>query len=393
MNTESPAPIHLCILVESFGGGGAERVAVNLANLAVDRGWQVDVAAFVATGPNRARLRPAVRVVDLAVPYRPLRLLRWAVPRFRRYLRTERPAAVLATIRDANIAAVLARGLAGPHPQRPTVVLREANTLDAVIAPDGRPRQRGRLWFMRRTYHRGDALIANSDDTRQDLIDHRLVDGTAVTVIPNPVLDGDPRARAAESPPDPWPRWFDQPDTPVILGMGRFQPQKDFATLIRAFAQVHAARPETRLVILGDGTERDTLTALADELGIGAAVAMPGYHDNPFPAFARAAVFVLSSRWEGFGNVLVEALSVGTPVVSTACPGGPRTILADGRYGRLVPVGDPAPMATAITATLDSPPDPATLRTRAADFTVEKTGTRYLDTIEHAHRTRSTQRG
>jgi glycosyltransferase involved in cell wall biosynthesis len=169
-----------------------------------------------------------------------------------------------------------------------------------------------------------------------------------------------------------------------VLGVGRIGRQKDFATLIRAFARVRAQRA-ARLVILGEAknaakhAERVArLRELAEQLGVAADVELPGFAANPFAYMARAAVFALSSRYEGLGNVLIEAMACGCPVVSTDCPVGPSEILAGGRYGRLVPVGDDAALADAILRTLDEPPAAALLRARAGDFSVERAVDGYL---------------
>ena len=170
---------------------------------------------------------------------------------------------------------------------------------------------------------------------------------------------------------------------PVLLGAGRIVSQKDFPTLIKAFAQVRARRP-ARLMILGEGKSaksRDRLAALGRKLGVAEDVALPGFVDNPFPYMARASLFVLSSAWEGLPGVMVEALACGCPVVSTDCPGGAREILDDGAIGSLVPVGDVAALAEAILAALDAPPDPERLRSHAARFTADHAVERYLEVL------------
>jgi glycosyltransferase involved in cell wall biosynthesis len=149
--------------------------------------------------------------------------------------------------------------------------------------------------------------------------------------------------------------------------MGRLVPQKDFATLLRAFALVRADRP-ARLVILGEGPERDRLMLLARELGIENDVLLPGFVTNPFAWVGRASLFVLSSAWEGLPTVLVEALACGTPVIATDCPHGPRAILEGGDLGPLVPVGDSRKMAEAMRRMLDAPTERSRLLARAAAF-------------------------
>jgi glycosyltransferase involved in cell wall biosynthesis len=165
-----------------------------------------------------------------------------------------------------------------------------------------------------------------------------------------------------------------------VLAVGRLAGQKDFPTLLRAFAQVRATRP-VHLLILGEGKRRPQLEALAAALGVAEYVALPGVSENPFAYMARAAVFVLSSAYEGLPTVLVEALACGCPVVSTDCPSGPAEILDGGSYGPLVPVGNDTALAQAILSVLDTPPDPDCLRARAALFSVDRSVDRYLDVL------------
>jgi glycosyltransferase involved in cell wall biosynthesis len=181
----------------------------------------------------------------------------------------------------------------------------------------------------------------------------------------------------AERPAHPW---LTAGGPPVVLGVGRLTAQKDFATLIGAFALVRKRR-SARLLIIGEGEERARLLGLVSLLGLRDSVDLPGFEPNPLPSMRAAHLLVMSSTWEGFGNVLVEALYCGTPVVSTDCPHGPREILADGDYGRLVPVRDREALAVAILDTLDEAPDRQKLQRRAADFSVERSGDRYRETL------------
>jgi glycosyltransferase involved in cell wall biosynthesis len=176
-------------------------------------------------------------------------------------------------------------------------------------------------------------------------------------VIYNPIITESILAQAKQPVEHPW---FQSGLPPVILGVGRLAPQKDFATLLRAFALVRQQRA-ARLLILGEGPERQRLEALAAELRIDKDVSLAGYDQNPYRFMSKASVFVLSSAWEGFGNVLVEALAVGAPVVATDCRDGPREILTSAGQGRLAPVGDSATLAKEIVATIDAEPAPASL--------------------------------
>jgi glycosyltransferase involved in cell wall biosynthesis len=174
--------------------------------------------------------------------------------------------------------------------------------------------------------------------------------------------------------------WFDSGQPPVVLGAGRLTAAKDFATLIRAFAAVRNRRP-ARLVILGEGEERRNLQALARDLQVEADFALSGYVSNPYQYMKKAAVFVLSSRWEGFSNVLVEAMACGTAVVSSDCPNGPREILEGGRLGILVPVGDPALFAQAIESQLDTPKKSTAIQ-RAQAFGIDIALERYAEVLK-----------
>jgi glycosyltransferase involved in cell wall biosynthesis len=217
-----------------------------------------------------------------------------------------------------------------------------------------------------------------------DLAAHFGIPRDRITVVHNPVVSGSLKEKAAAPVDHPW---LASGAPPVVLSAGRLHPTKDYPTLIRSFARLRQVR-EARLLILGSGKNdeetarrRAELIELAAELGVSEDVDLPGFVPNPLPYMARAAVFVLSSLWEGFGNVLVEALACGCPVVSTDCPSGPAEILDHGRYGRLVPVGDDSAMAEAIAATLKSPPDRDVLRARGALFTVDRAVDAYLDLL------------
>ncbi|WP_251963228.1 glycosyltransferase, partial [Salinibacter ruber] len=153
-------------------------------------------------------------------------------------------------------------------------------------------------------------------------------------IIYNPVV-GPKTFELAEQSVDH--SWFADERPPVVLGTGRLVEEKGFSTLLRAFAEVVRAR-RARLVILGEGKERPVLEQQAERLGVSDHVWMPGFVSNPMKYMADAEAFVLSSKSEGLGNVLVEAMACGTPVVSTDCPGGPSEVLQEGKHGRLVPV-------------------------------------------------------
>jgi glycosyltransferase involved in cell wall biosynthesis len=198
-----------------------------------------------------------------------------------------------------------------------------------------------------------------------------------ISVLYNPVVNDELTNKMKEPVLHPW---FQKGHPPLVLSVGRLEAQKDFETLIRAIALVNQRR-EAYLMILGKGSQSVVLQDLVNKLGIAKVVEMPGYVENPYAYMARANVFVLSSKYEGFPGVLVEAMACGAPVVSTDCPSGPVEILVEGKYGRLVPVGDVAAMAAAIQATLDQPFSKKDSQRRGLEFNIENTCKGYLNIL------------
>jgi len=358
----------LSIFVPSLRGGGAERVMVHLARGFAERGFRVDLVLAKAEGPYLAEVPPSVRVVDLKAS----RML-YSLPRLVRYLRKERPTALLSALDHANLVALWARDLARV-PTRVVVSVRNTLSQATVHAPDQRAK-----WIplgIRLFYPRAEAVVAVSQGVAEDLVRLTSLPREKIRVIYNPVVTPELFAKAEEPLDHPW---FAPGEPPVILAVGRLTEQKDFPTLIRAFALVRAQRP-ARLMILGEGELRPQLEALVHELGLQDDVALPGFVANPFAYMARAAVFVLSSRWEGLPGALIQAMACGTPVVSTDCPSGPREILEDGRWGRLVPVGDVNALAEAMATTLDETEHPD-VAARAKEFNVNYAVENYLKVL------------
>ena len=334
----------IALFLPSLRGGGAERVMVQLANGLSRGGHPVDLLLPQAEGPYLSLVVPEVRIVDLAA-----RRVISSLPALWRYLRRERPVALLATLSHANLLALWAKRLARVATR---VVVREANTITAGSQSATGLTDRMLPWLARQFYPWADAIVAVSEGVASDLVDGIGIPREKVHVLYNPLVTAELRAMA-QAPVEH--EWFHDGTRPVILGVGRLSRQKDFATLLRAFGQLRARRA-ARLVILGEGDERPQLQALVTELGLESDVWMPGFVDNPFKYMARAGVFVLSSAFEGSPGVLVQALACGAPVVATDCPSGPREILEGERWGRLVPVGDASAMSQALESALNGDP-------------------------------------
>jgi glycosyltransferase involved in cell wall biosynthesis len=289
-----------------------------------------------------------------------------------RYLRRHQPRAVLATNHLDNLLLAVVGRLPGV---RSRIVLMVQNNF--VASTRGDPRRRAvKIARMRRFYPWADAMITASEGLAGALRDAGELHDLPIFPIHNSVITPAILEKAKEPVDHPW---FHDGGGPVVINVARLNHQKDLPTLLEAIAEARQSEP-VRLILLGKGREQANLEAKARELGIAEAVDLPGYVENPYAWMAKADVFALSSAWEGFGNVVAEALAVGTPVVSTDCPSGPGEILEHGRYGRLVSVGDGKGLGQAILAALREPLDydPARATER---FTSEFVAARYLEAL------------
>jgi len=355
--------VKVVLFLPSLAGGGAERVFVELANDFADLGLSVDLVLAHAVGPYLSELGRSVRVVDLDSPS----TLR-SLPKLAHHLKTERPTAILSALDHANVVSIGARAVA----QSPIRCVISSRSVPSMLKYEaGLLRAWGVVQAARLTYRFADAVIANSDGVAAVVSQRMSIPRSRIHVIHNPVSIESIERLSRE------PLGFAGIESaPLILGVGRLSGLKDFPTLLRAFAIARAKRA-CRLVILGDGPDRERLEALACELGVRDELLMPGFVSNPFAWMRRASMLVSSSISEGCPNAVMQALACGTPVVSTDCVGGSREILEHGRWGRLVAVGDPNAMADAIVATLDATQHPD-VRQRAGDFAHVKVALQYL---------------
>lgn len=337
MTTESGK---IALFMPTLNGGGAERVMLNLGVEMAERGYPVDLVVARATGPLLAEVPASIRLIDLKCS----RIL-VSLPYLVQYLRTTRPAGLLSTLGHANVVALWAKILSAV-PVR--IVVRETTTPSQARTTDKLFRRR-LMPFLANIFYPGAAgIVAASQGMADDLANVFRIPRERIQVIYNPAISSELFMRAAEPISHPW---FTPGAPPIILGVGRLTQAKDFPMLIHAFSLLRS-RCSARLVILGEGEERSALQAKARELGVETDVDLPGFVSNPFPYMQQAAVFALSSAWEGLPNALIQALALGTPVVSTDCRSGPREILKDGTLGELIPVGNPEAMCRAIEAVL-----------------------------------------
>jgi glycosyltransferase involved in cell wall biosynthesis len=394
-------PGRIAVLTRGITGGGVQKMSLNLAGELAARGWQVDLLSrragdpsVVPAGVRATVLRKQLGVVGRGLALRadpagfstllqpvlgcaiapePLRYL----PALVEYLREARPRALLSATTYLNLVALWARRLAGSSAR---VLVSERDSLSANLRT-GRNRRAWR-WrhappLLARVYPWAEAVVAVSDGVADDLATLTGLDRSVFQTIYNPVVGADIEARSQQPLED---AWFEPGAPPVVLSAGRLVAKKQYGVLLEAFAQLRAQR-SARLVILGDGPERGRIEQRARQLGVSDDVRLLGWCENPYPYLQRAAVFAMTSNREGFGNVLVEALRCGCPVVATDCPSGPGEILGGGRFGELVPVGDVPAVAAALARSLDTPADRARLRARGAEFTAERAADAYLAAV------------
>lgn len=367
MHKDSP---HLAIFLRTLIGGGAERAMVNLANnLTAEYNLRVDMVLAQAGGTYLSQVSPKVRILDLQAPKLPSSL-----PKLISYLQHHRPNNLLSALHYPCEIALWAKYFSRVNTR---VIVTEHNTLS--LEAKYLPQLTARLtpWAAKLFYPWANEIVAVSQGVAKDLTQLTKLPSERIHIIYNPIITPEIIEQAKEPVEHPW---FNQTEIPVILGIGRLMAQKDFPTLIRAFERIRQVQPAL-LVILGSGRERSNLDALVHELNLENYVAILNFQKNPYAYMARASVFALSSAWEGFGNVLVEAMAVGTPVVSTDCPSGPTEILAHGKYGSLVPVGNSEAMAEAILKVL-SRNFPSVDPTWFNQFTIKTSTSKYFELLK-----------
>ena len=368
---------NIAIFSPSLYIGGAERAVVSLANGFLRQGKSVHLLLASARGPLLDELDPGIEVVDFGQH----RVFGTVVP-LSRFLRNHQRLDILFSVQNhANLIALIARRMA--RVELP-VVINEQTTMSMHYAMEAGLKNQFIPKLARLLYHQADAVVCISQGVADDIIKITKIPPEKVFRIYNPVLL--PPHELAQKIDAPFAHeWFSPDMLPVLLAVGRLNAAKDYPTLLRAFALAREKR-EMRLLILGEGEERSAIESLIRALGLETSVHLPGSVDNPYPYMARCSAFVLSSSFEGLGNVLIEAMACGASIVATDCKYGPAEILENGRYGALVPVGGVQKMAEAILGALDGKLDGRVLRERASVFSQENAIQQYLDLFQALHR-------
>lgn len=361
----------IAFYLPSLRGGGAERVMLDVATRLSHQNFDVDFVLVKAEGPYVELISKGVRLIDLNSGRSIM-----SFPKLIQYLRRERPDILFSTLTRTNLLALIAKKF---FRRDLPVIIRLADTL-TMESRYGNYMDKIAVWLAKRLFPMADAIVANSVGVADDLTRCAPKASNLVRVITNPVVSFDITDKATLPINHPW---FEDSSVPIILSAGRLVPKKDYPTLLRAFAEVVKTQ-QVRLVILGEGPSKCGLLAFARELGIDHLVDFPGFETNPFPFMAKAEVFVLSSRFEGLPNVLIQAMACGTAVVSTDCDNGPREILEDGKWGNLVPVGDWHALAQAIVTTLQRPTSRDSLISRANVYSEDVAMDGYIELFNWA---------
>jgi glycosyltransferase involved in cell wall biosynthesis len=362
----------LLICIPSLRFGGAAKIALNISEYFLDNNLDVTILLTRDSGKDLGfeALPAGLRVV--AVPKRKgnalfqfLFSVRWLV----RFFKENRPTSILAVRHDATMLSGLAWRLAG----RPgAFYIREINPIDKTLN-----RKKAFVLLLRSAYASAQGIIANSQDVAVALKNKGWLDAARIHTIDNPVITKSFFDKASAQVED---GILPKDNVPVIISIGRLNKMKDFASLIRAF-KIVKEQMDCRLLIIGDGSERESLQNLIDTLGLEEMVTLTGAMENPYPYLKASSLFVLTSKYEGFGNVLVEALALGKKIVSTRCVGGPAYILNYGEHGALVNVGAIEEIAGAILQSFESPADFEKLHHRGLDFSVSKIGRAYSEVL------------
>lgn len=353
---------HLAFLLPSIAGGGAERLTIELMRGCLERGHSVDLVLVRREGEWLASVPKEVRIIDLGAN----RLLQAARP-LRAYLRRERPVAMLAAMWPLTTIAI---GAAIGLRPRPRIVVADHGVLSEEYE-DGFLQSLGLRLTLAGTYRLADGIVGVSKGQCADTARLAMLPLSAITVVANPV----PRPASAASR-DAWKGAVGK----RILTVGNLKPAKNHRLLIDAFARV-AQQMEATLAIVGSGPERAAIESQVHAAGLTGKVLLPGFVPEPGKWYAGADLFALSSSRESLGNVLVEALHFGLPVVATDCPVGPAEVLGNGRWGRLVPPDDTGTFARAMMEALSTEHNRALLMARAADFNTDRAVDAYLERL------------
>jgi glycosyltransferase involved in cell wall biosynthesis len=360
----------ISLFIPSMRGGGAEKVFLNLSKGFLEKGHEVDLLLAQKEGEYLNEINEEINVVDLGS-----RRLLFAVLPLIKYLKKGNPDVLISGMSHVNIISLLAKMFSRVDTD---IIVTEHNPYPLGRRDISLVKKLVTKMLMRLFYPSAKTVVTVSRYVRDNLIEAIGISINNFRVIYNPMDLEEIRERSKEQTNH---KWLRKKELPIILGVGRLTEEKDFPTLVKAFAKVRK-KLDAKLIILGEGERRGDLEQLILNLGLEEDVDLPGFVKNPYSYMAASDVFVLSSLYEGFGNVLVEAMACGTSVVSTKCPGGPSEILENGKWGELVPVEGIEPMANAIMKAILNQAKDQNIRERSEKFSLSEIVDSYLGILD-----------
>ncbi len=334
----------IAVLIPTMAGGGAERVFLNLIKGFVREGVNVDLLLLDKEGSYVNEIPNEVRIIELEGG----RVIKM-VPSLIRYLKSAKPMSLLVAMNYVNVIAIIAKFIARSETK---VVITEHNNRSIAASNNRGPISSITKLLMKIFYPYADEIVAVSNGVADDLVDYASIARAKITTIYNPVITDELIEKSKESVDH---EWFNS-NVPVVIGVGRLNKQKGFDVLIKAFELVRK-EIKAKLIIFGEGEQRHELQNLIKNKNLGEDILLYGFVSNPYKYMRNANLYVLSSNFEGLPTVLIEALACDTPVISTDCPSGPQEILAGGKFGTIVEVGNSEELANAIVGHLRSDMD------------------------------------
>lgn len=359
----------LAIFAAAISGGGVEKAVFNLANGVAKKGIRVDLLIADDTGISSLYFDAGVTVIKLSSK----RVL-FCGPELILYLIRAQPNVLFSAMEYVNLIALVSKKISFTSTR---VVISSHAPLEYFIRDEKLVKWRLLKKLLSYFYGTADKVITVSKGLERTLIGELNVNPAKILTIYNPIIN---ESLINDSLEDLSDSWVKSSKSPYIISVGRFAKEKDYPTLINAFNLVRKKR-DVRLIILGEGPERENVNKLINFHGLSSFVHMPGHVLNPYKYMKNAACFMLSSKNEGFGNVLVEALVLGCPIVSTNCPFGPVEVLDNGLWGSLVSVGDYESMANSVLTTLEfnQSMSKSLLNTHLEQFTVSVVVEKYIN--------------
>ncbi|MFP9193674.1 glycosyltransferase [Natrialbaceae archaeon A-CW1-1] len=364
----------IVIFLPDLRTGGVERIMLNLAKSLNANGEAVSIVVATRRGDFQNQVDDGINVVDLNIPRTPVGIL-GAVPYFATYIRKKQPDVIISSKPHANITAICSNILSG---KKSKTIVTEHDIKSDVLSYFGTKKTRITFFLASHIYNYSDQIVAVSESVKEDLVDTFNLNSEDVIVIHNPVITDDFHEKRNQATKFPY---FNSDEYEVILTVARLDPRKNIPGLINAVSMLEWDK-KLKLVIFGEGRERERLEKVIEEDNLEDLVDLPGYTENPYPYMREASVFVLPSLSEGLPTVLIEALGCGCPIVATECSSGPPEILGNGEYGELVPTKNDQELANSILKILSNPPDSEKLQKRSEDFSSDEISREYMKLIK-----------